>query len=140
MLISRETDYALRILRALAGGERVATTELSKNEHIPQSFAYKIIKKLENANLINIFRGINGGSELACDLSKISLLDFMEIMGEHLHVNACLESGYECSWVKAHGDCVCHVHSSLIELQHKIKELFEQYSLQDILFEDKSEG
>ena len=61
MLLSRETDYALRILQSLLDGERKATGDISTSEMIPQQFAYKIIKKLSRAGLIEITRGVDGG-------------------------------------------------------------------------------
>ena len=53
MLLSRETDYALRILQSLLGGERKSVGEISREELIPQQFAYKIMKKLSNAGLVD---------------------------------------------------------------------------------------
>lgn len=51
LVITRETDYALRILRALLDGELHAAGEIAQTELLPQAFAYKILKKLENARL-----------------------------------------------------------------------------------------
>ena len=49
MLITRETDYALRILRTLSDGKSYTAGELAERESLPQKFAYKILKKLEKA-------------------------------------------------------------------------------------------
>ena len=68
MLLSRETDYALRILQSLLGGERKSVGEISREELIPQQFAYKIMKKLSNAGLVDITRGADGGCRLLADL------------------------------------------------------------------------
>ena len=46
VLITRETDYALRILQSLLNGEKKSVGEISEQELIPQQFAYKIMKKL----------------------------------------------------------------------------------------------
>ena len=54
MLISRETDYALRILHSLLEGDRKSVGEIAKEELIPQQFGYKIMKKLSNAGLVEI--------------------------------------------------------------------------------------
>ncbi len=56
MLITKETDYALRILRALADGRRLTTAQLAQNEQIPQQFAYKILKKLQRGGLVRILK------------------------------------------------------------------------------------
>ena len=42
MLLTRETDYALRVLRSLLDGEQRAVGEISQQQMIPQQFAYKI--------------------------------------------------------------------------------------------------
>ena len=58
MLITRETDYALRILRTLSDGKSYTAGELAERESLPQKFAYKILKKLEKA-------GMSGGGGTA---------------------------------------------------------------------------
>ena len=57
MLITRETDYALRILRALSDGEQITVGDVCKRELLPQQFVYKILKKMEHAGLVRIARG-----------------------------------------------------------------------------------
>ncbi|MFR6642313.1 MAG: hypothetical protein ACLUQN_02000 [Megasphaera sp.] len=42
MIITRETDYAIRILRALADWEQKNIREISDEQMIPLQFAYKI--------------------------------------------------------------------------------------------------
>lgn len=42
MIITRETDYAIRILRALADWEQKNIREISDEQMIPRQFAYKI--------------------------------------------------------------------------------------------------
>ena len=54
MLITRETDYALRILRSLAQGSCLTVGELAEKETLPLKFTYKIIKKLEKAGIIGL--------------------------------------------------------------------------------------
>ena len=81
LVITRETDYALRILRALLDGGLHTVGQLSQDELLPQAFAYKILKKLEKAGLIQVVRGTAGGCRLAADLSKVSLYDLMRAIG-----------------------------------------------------------
>ena len=40
MIITKETDYALRILRVLLDGEKHSVAEMSETELIPTQFAY----------------------------------------------------------------------------------------------------
>ena len=46
MIMTRESDYAVRILRALAGGEKMTVGRICEAEFVPVQFAYKILKKL----------------------------------------------------------------------------------------------
>lgn len=50
MLITRETDYALRILRSLAQGSCLTVGELAEKETLPLKFTYKIIKSWKSRN------------------------------------------------------------------------------------------
>ena len=49
MIITKETDYALRILRVLLDGEKHSVAEMSETELIPNQFAYQILRKLSAA-------------------------------------------------------------------------------------------
>ena len=90
MTMTRESDYAVRIMRALSHGSLKTVREICGEEAIPTQFAYKILKKLSNAGLIQIIRGAAGGYKLDKDLHDVSLLDIMHAIGEKGVVNACI--------------------------------------------------
>ena len=131
MIITRETDYALRILRALLDGELHAVGEIAQTEFLPQAFAYKILKKLERADLLEIRRGTAGGCRLTADLSRTSLYDLMAAIGERSSLSACMEPDYACPWRSSHGGC--SVHCKLLEIQQKLDAELQSHSLQEIL-------
>lgn len=131
MVITRETDYALRILRALLDGELHAAGEIAQTELLPQAFAYKILKKLEKAGLLEIRRGTAGGCRLTADLDQTSLYDLMLAMGERSGLSACMEPDYQCSWRSSHGGC--GVHCRLLEIQRKLDAELRSHSLREIL-------
>ena len=56
MFITRECDYAVRVLRALAGETRLSVNEICDREAITAPFAYKILKKLQKAGIVKGFR------------------------------------------------------------------------------------
>ena len=131
MVITRETDYALRILRALLDGELHAAGEIAQTELLPQAFAYKILKKLEKAGLLEIRRGTAGGCRLTADLDQTSLYDLMLAMGERSDLSACMEPDYQCPWRSSHGGC--GVHCKLGEIQRKLDAELRTHTLQEIL-------
>ena len=58
-MITRETDYAIRLLRTLRDRERHTVAEAAERELVPQPFAYKILKKLSKAGLVEVLRGVD---------------------------------------------------------------------------------
>ncbi|MDF2838884.1 MAG: putative Rrf2 family DNA-binding protein [Evtepia sp.] len=134
MLITKETDYALRILRALTDGVHLTAEELARNEQIPKQFAYKILKKLQKGGIIHILRGAGGGYVLATELEKVTLYRLMQIMEEGFSVSSCMKPSYQCEWRKAHGNDLCHAHNHLSSIQKKLNEELDTHSLQKILF------
>lgn len=108
MLITRETDYALRILRALSGGALLTAKALTEKEAVPQQFAYKILKKLEGARLIRITRGAEGGCRLTADLRQITLYDLMRAVGDDTLLISCMVPEYLCTRPQENPRCATH--------------------------------
>ena len=133
VVITRETDYALRILRALLDGDLHTVGQIAKDELLPQAFAYKILKKLEKAGLVEVIRGTAGGCRLAADLSRTSLYDLMMATGERSDLSSCMDPGYRCPWRSRHGGCTAH--HKLLEIQKKLDMELQAHSLNEILTE-----
>ena len=136
MLITRETDYALRILRSLAQGSCLTVGELAEKETLPLKFTYKIIKKLEKAGIIRIIRGVNGGCQLEADLHEDSLYDLVGAVETNARLAACMNADYQCEWRDKNGT-PCNVHAQLARVQQAIDREFRSRSLYWILFGEK---
>lgn len=136
MLITKETDYALRILRTLANGEQRTTTELAEGEQIPKQFAYKILKKLEKAGFVRILRGAEGGCFLTADLGQSTLYQLMQAMEEDSTISTCMNPNYTCSWRSAHEGKTCRTHLQLMTIQKKLDRELNSHTLHEILFGD----
>ena len=52
MFITRECDYAVRVVRALWGESRLSVSDICEKEAITAPFAYKILKKLQKAEIV----------------------------------------------------------------------------------------
>ena len=61
MFLTKECDYAMRIVRNLSTQEITPVKKICADEHMPLPFAYKILKKLERARILKSFRGAFGG-------------------------------------------------------------------------------
>ena len=71
-MITRESDYAIRIIRALKDGELLPLEQICQRELVPKQFAYKILKKLERSGLVSIRRGAGGGCILNRSLADLT--------------------------------------------------------------------
>ena len=127
MVLTRECDYALRILRTLADGQQRTVGELSERDLIPKPFAYKITKKLARGKLIDITRGVDGGCRLCADLSRVSLYDLMVLMEDSLTMSVCCEEGFTCSWCARNG--FCRIHANLAGIEGRLSDILSGYSI-----------
>lgn len=133
MLITRATDYGLRILRTLSSGDFITVGELAKQEELPQNFAYKLLKKLEKAGLIQISRGAGGGCRLSCDLKAVSLYELVEILESNARLSACMTPGYLCEWQSCHSEG-CRIHCQLCLVQREMERVLRSRSLHWVLY------
>ena len=132
LLITRETDYALRILRALSGGELLTAKTITQREAVPQQFAYKILKKLESAGLIRIARGAEGGCRLTADLRQVTLYDLMGAVGEDTLLISCMMPSYQCTRPQESPRCATHYR--LCDIQKAIDRELQSYTIYWLLF------
>ncbi|MGN0464967.1 MAG: RrF2 family transcriptional regulator [Lachnospiraceae bacterium] len=128
MLITREIDYALRVLRALEDGEKRSIQEICQKEATPRQFIYRIVKKLENMGWICIFHGVKGGCCLITDLETVNLYELIEGMKVEKVVSECLIPGYQCTRSEVCND-VCNIHIGFESIQKKIDEELKSYTI-----------
>ena len=105
MLITREMDYAVRVVRALKDGTKVSASEVAKKEHLPQAITYKVLNSLLKSKLIGSMRGVNGGYYLKCDLTNTTLYDICVALGEDMSITECVREGYDCINNRC-GECI----------------------------------
>jgi len=132
MLLTRESDYALRILRELADGELRTVSDICERGAIPNQFAYKILKKLETAGLIRIVRGARGGCRCTDRLGETTLYDVLDAVGENLCVNACIDPEYDCTWKQKYSKN-CKVHERLELVQASLEDELKGIYIKDLI-------
>ncbi|MDD3745478.1 MAG: Rrf2 family transcriptional regulator [Anaerostipes sp.] len=132
MLITREVDYALRVLRILSEEKSMTVSEISEVEMIPQQFAYKTIRKLRKAGFVEVTRGAKGGCRLGIDLEEKSLYDLITVMEASRWINACMQEGYRC---ERSATCKggCKIHPNLMNIQRQLDDQLKSCSLAMII-------
>ncbi len=131
MLITRECDYAIRIIRALSSGEIISIQNICEEEKITTAIAYKISRKLEKSGILKSYRGNAGGYALNCNLHKISLYDILTVIDPKLLLIECMQAGYDCSLNTPQKPCL--VHNEFCRIQNKLNEDLKKRSLASVL-------
>lgn len=92
--INRQTDYAARVVLALAirgEAERVSSAVIQREMQIPKAFMGRIVARLAQARLVRTFPGRDGGLSLPAPPETISLLEVVEAFEGKLLLSDCLQ-------------------------------------------------
>jgi len=131
MFFTRECDYAIRVVRDLANQEMKPVKTICEREKIPHPFAYKILKKLEHAGIVNSYRGAVGGYQLAKPPESITLFDIVNAVDDSLLINECLQKGYVCSR-DLNGNS-CGVHRELMKIQALLEKALIEQTMENLI-------
>ena len=99
--INRQTDYAVRVVLALAKhgeGSRLSSAEIQQEMLIPKAFMTRIVAQLSRHGLINTYPGRDGGLTLPRPASQITLKDVVEAFEGPILLSECMQ-------VKGENDC-----------------------------------
>ena len=119
MLMTRASEYALLALVVLAKSSvSMDSDTLSKELNISKSFLSKILQSLTRHQILQSFKGVNGGFELIKDKNEITILEVMRaVEGKGPAVFDCSPSTDSCPSDKAKS---CSLWPFLNKLQGKI--------------------
>ncbi len=134
MLMTRASEYALLSLIVLAkAGRPLDVDTLSRELDISKSFLAKILQSLARQGILNSYKGVNGGFELARHPREISVLEVMEAAeGKSPAVFSCSPSQEDCPSNKAMS---CGLWPFLNRLQGKVDAFLGTLTLEAILEE-----
>lgn len=131
MLVTREMDYAMRVVRALDSREGLATAaDVAEREQMSQAVTLKILKRLTAAGIVESRRGAAGGYRLRQSPETLTLYDLFRVFGREPLLNRCQAADYRCE-NRPDGDCgtcreLCRIQEILeAELQRTpLRQLF----------------
>jgi len=104
--INRQTDYAVRVILALAKqgqGARLSSAEIRQEMLIPTALMSRIVAQLARAGLLDTFPGREGGLMLPRPAAQITLRDVVEAFEGPILLSQCLQ-------VKGEDDCPFQTH------------------------------
>ena len=135
MLMTREMDYALRILRALYQGGQLSAGTIAQREHMPKAVTLKILKQLHAAGLVDSRRGPSGGYLILKPCSQLNLWEGFQALGENVRINRCQQPGYQCENLPVED---CNLNQELCRIQQMLDRELQRTSL-SVLFQEKQE-
>ncbi|MGB8226946.1 MAG: Rrf2 family transcriptional regulator [Sedimentisphaerales bacterium] len=129
-IIRRNTDYALRLVAAIAenyGKSATSTRKLAKDCVVSYELACKLLQKLSSAKLVTSRMGANGGFELAKNPEKISLYQVIAAVQGDICLNRCVGNAKKCPNGRK-----CKTRKKLVALQKYIGEHLKNIKLNEI--------
>ncbi len=129
MLITKRSDYAMRICRALQDGKVHNVREICLEENIPKAFAYKILRELEMAELVKSERGNRGGYYLSRPLSELTLYDIVSITEGDMAILHCMKTDCE----RNPDSMPCKVHKEIERIQNILVSELKKKTIEEIL-------
>lgn len=131
MVITREADYAVRLMVTLAAqgtGIVASARALAAEAEVPYELARTILGNLADSGLLESRRGRSGGFELAQPASDIMLGEVLAAAGERLQLNVCVADPGNCG-----RSDMCPVHPIWIKASDVLRDFFSSKSLEQVL-------
>lgn len=126
MKITREADYALRIVAMLAKSrEQMDANTIAERNGVPYRFTLKILRKIVQAGYLKSYRGASGGYALERNPEEITLRNIIEVIDGPIALNLCT-SGC-CNHEN------CRIGSSLARIQNKLTAELDSVTFKDII-------
>ena len=104
MYLTRESDYAVRIVLLLAQRrEKIDAKTISEQTGVTFRFALKILRKLVDSGLIRSYQGAKGGYRFEKAPAEVTLYDILHTIEGDLAVSRCLLGGEHTCTLSADG-------------------------------------
>lgn len=135
MLLSKTCIYGLRASVLLATRneqEFVTIRELSDELEISFYFLTKVLQQMTKANILESYKGPNGGVKLARPGDQISMIDVVIAIDGELTFKGCVMGHGECDMMNP-----CPLHKKWQELQTRINDIMNNTTIQAMADEMK---
>ena len=109
MRITLESDYALRIITAMAMHDKVIDAgSLSEETSVTPRFTLKILNKLVKGDIVSSYKGAKGGYALKVSADAITLRRVIELIDGPIAIARCVDDGENCSLNCDKAACIYH--------------------------------
>jgi Rrf2 family protein len=129
-LLTKETDYAIRAIIALAGHDDgfVPSRRIAAEDGIPLHFLRRILQQLIKAGLVASKEGVAGGVRLKRRPEAIHLTDVIKIFQGDIQLAKCMFRRRLCS-----NRSSCVLRKRICRIEQLVKREFEGITIADLL-------
>jgi Rrf2 family protein len=133
-MITRETDYSMRLVIALADRQRkgivsASSSDVAEEMDIPYRFLRKLVKRLVGGGLIESRRGKGGGVALAKAAQSISLYDIMKVTGPRgVELSLCSSDAKSCA-----RSSVCRMQQEFSRIQGEVDKRLKEIHVNELV-------
>ena len=133
MRITQESDYALRIVTALALADgTVDAGTLSEETAVTPRFTLKILHKLVRSGILSSSKGTNGGYRLSRPAEHLTMKNVIEAIEGPIVIARCLHSDENCSQ-NGVTKSDCRYHHIFREVSSQVADTFDAICIADVI-------
>jgi len=127
-MLSKTAEYALRAVVLLSGQpeQSVSADILAEKTQVPRRYLHRVLQDLVAADLVKSRSGPGGGYEIACEPSKITILDVINAVAPIERINACPLG------LKSHTK-LCPLHKELDKAYAATEAAFQRVTIKKLL-------
>lgn len=134
--LNRKLEYALMALKHMSQkipGELTSAKEVSESFSTPFDATARVMQAMAQKGLLRAEHGAFGGYQITKDLSKVTMLNLLEIIEGPTAMVKCLHKEIPC---EIQG--TCNIISPVQVLQSKLNEFYGNITLKDLLVESST--
>lgn len=132
--INRKIEYALMALKYMSQkipGELTTAKEVTSHFSAPFDATARVMQIMAQRGLLRSEQGVFGGYQINRDLSKVSLLDLMEIIEGSPAIAKCMQKDSTPCEIQNS----CNIITPVTLLNQKISNFYDGINLKDLLIE-----
>ncbi len=137
MRITQESDYALRIVTALAlSGGMMDAKHLASETSVTPSFTLKILHKLLQGGIVTSQKGASGGYSLSVSPAALTMKDVIETIEGPIVIARCVCSDEECTRGSVN-KADCRYHHIFRQVGEQVADAFSKVRIADVIADVK---
>lgn len=129
--LNRKLEYALMALKVMTQkrpGELTSAKEVVEVTGCPFDATARVLQLLAQKGILRSEQGAQGGYLVIRDLSRVSLLELMEVILGRMTVARCLHGDESCGLKSS-----CNIISPVTNLNRRLAEFYGRLSVGDLL-------